>query len=130
MNIGTKGFYACILVLLGFGCVYAFSMPRVAVSPNKADMGMLHRGEKRAVSVSLRNSGHRTLRILKVDTMCECTTAEIGKRSLRPGESARIRICLDSSALSGKVDRLVCVKTNVLANGTIFIPVSCEVMGK
>lgn len=130
MKISTKNFYMCAPVLLMIGCAYVFSMPKVSISPSKVDMGTLHRGETRIVSVHLRNTGHKTLRILSVDTMCECTTADIGKRSLRTGESTEIRVRLDSSTLSGKVDRLVCVKTNALVNGTVFISVSCEVVGK
>lgn len=107
--------------------VYFYSAPKIALSQTELDLGTVPKGQKTYAALSLRNVGCRTLHILQVEALCECTIARIDKHELRPGEVANVQVQLDSTTLSGNVYRLISIQTDAPINSTVFIPMSCTV---
>ena len=58
------------------------------------------------------NSGSDTLIISNVEVQCGCTEAELSQKVLLPGESANIKVILNTTTLDGLSVRKVILYTN------------------
>ena len=73
--------------------------PRIEVTPAALDFGEILPTEKATVEYTVKNGGGSPLEILRVSTSCGCTTAEVGKTTLRPGETTPLRVTFDPQAM-------------------------------
>lgn len=101
--------------------------PRLAVSPKEYDFGKI-RQSGGAVSASFRvfNNGAEDVIIEGVATSCSCTTAEIdsegklalnesGKKTIKPGETAELKVIFDPNyhyESDGRFFRTATIKSN------------------
>src|SRR5262249_40561295 len=56
------------------------------------DFGSMERESYKSHEFTIRNEGHKPLRLEKGDSTCRCTTFEVVKAHLQPGESTRVKI--------------------------------------
>jgi hypothetical protein len=119
--------------ILGAGTGLHFgddSHPDVAVSRRVVDLGTIRQGVSAEHTFTLTNKSRRLLELADVQTSCSCTVAVPSGRSMRPGESIRLRVKLDTmhrigraggACLLGFADRVTKpLKLEVQAN--IFSP--------
>lgn len=60
-------------------------------------LGTLTTGQRAELPITLRNRTSRPLGIRRVETSCPCLRAEPMSFTVRPGESAEVRLAFDSS---------------------------------
>ncbi|GEM_PF-994875 len=73
--------------------------PRIEVTPELIEFGEISPTEKAVVEYRVRNAGGSPLEITRVSTSCGCTTAEVGKTTLLPGETTPLRVTFDPQAM-------------------------------
>ena len=67
----------------------------------------------------LKNTGTTNLEIQKVQPACGCTTAELEKKIIPPGESTKIAATLSLAGRGGEVQKPIFIESNDPANPTL-----------
>lgn len=123
---GRRGLAVVLLGVLGLvlagGYGYlrlgAQAPPRLEVTPAALDFGEIPPTEKVVVEYTVRNGGGSLLEILRVSTSCGCTTAEIEKTTLLPGETTPLRVTFDPQVMyteglfEEEILRMIYLKSN------------------
>jgi hypothetical protein len=121
---------AILLVLVLAGCGGGGAAPQVAVSPSSYDFGRV--GPEPVTTVlDIRNEGDGPLQIESVTTSCGCTTAQVGRQTVAPGEVADLTVTFDPQAHAGVVGRFVrfvYLRTNDPARPEVEIQINAEVI--
>lgn len=102
-----------LLLALIAGC--AQQPGQVALSATEYDFGVIPNTKPVSEVFEVRNTGRGKLEIAGVSTSCGCTTAEVGKRRLAPGEAAELVVTYDPQAhdgATGQFMRIVYVRTD------------------
>jgi hypothetical protein len=114
------GTLASALVLVVAGVVGVWASPadrpgRIDLSDSDFSFGVIPNTAPVGEAFEVRNVGEGTLQILGVSTSCGCTTAEIGTRTLAPGEATDLRVTFDPQAhggATGAFTRLIYVRSD------------------
>ncbi len=69
----------------------------------------------------IRNVGSDTLKILKVEPGCGCTTAPLSKTAIPPGDSAQLSVLFDTKNMIGKMIKDIAIKSNDPAKPDMLI---------
>lgn len=87
--------------------------PVIQVEPPSHDFGTIPQ-EVVSHSFTVKNNGNETLVIAEVTTSCGCTTAEIDKKKISPGDEATLTVTFDPIVhdTMGKTTRTVFLETN------------------
>lgn len=93
------------------------SLPQIEITPKSFDFGEINYGEIVEYSFKVKNLGDENLEIKRVATSCACTTAEIEKEVLSPGEEVELLVTYDTGAMSGahakgEQERIIYLKSN------------------
>ncbi|MBM4466614.1 MAG: DUF1573 domain-containing protein [Chloroflexi bacterium] len=101
---------------------YARSVPsptaqagRIKITPASWDFGEIPPTAKVSHTFTVTNVGQGPLDITGVSTSCGCTTAEVDRTRLKPGEQTTLRVTFDPQAHGGSTGRflrLVYVRSN------------------
>jgi len=102
--------------------------PRIVVEPGSFDFGETLRNKTLHKEFLIRNHGSKDLIIKKVTTDCGCTAALLKARTLKPGESAPLRVSLDTRSRRGPLKKRVLIQSNDLATRTFQITLSAKVV--
>jgi len=109
---------AAILLVLAAAVGYA-ALPqapgRVELSATNFDFGTVPNTGPVSHTFQVRNAGQGPLHIYGVSTSCGCTTAEIARRELAPGESTNLTVTYDPVAHDGALGeflRIVYVRSD------------------
>lgn len=87
------------IVLLGTVLV-GFSAPKIQVDIELYDFGVAVDGEVVEFFVTITNAGDQRLTISRVSYNCSCTSYELPKRDLNPGESVKMKIRFNTRGYS------------------------------
>lgn len=100
------------------------------VSPEKWDFGQVDVTDVVTHSFQLKNAGNADLIITKVTTSCGCTSATVGSKLLKPGESTILAVTYEPAhhGTTGPVLRLVYVDSNDPVTPELKIPVTADVV--
>ncbi len=90
---------------------------QIEITPDTFDFGEIDYGEIGKHTYQVKNLGQADLIIKKVATSCGCTTAEVSKEIIAPGQTAELIVSYDTGAMSGPhgmgdQERIIYVKTN------------------
>ena len=102
-----------LVLTLAAGC--ADQPGQVELSATEFDFGTIPNDEPVSQVFEVRNVGRGKLEITGVSTSCGCTSAEVSKRQLGPGESAALAVTSDPLAhegATGRFMRVVYVRSN------------------
>ncbi len=87
--------------------------PRIEITEPVYDFGEIFRGTKVHHSFTITNAGDEELTIGEPDPDCGCTTANVTRKSLLPGESMQIEVGVNSITLEqGELEKSVRIATN------------------
>lgn len=106
--------------------------PEIKITPNSFDFGEIKYGEVAKHTFQLKNSGKQTLEIKKVSTSCACTTAEVDKEKISPGEEVEVKVTYDTGKMSGshakgKQERTIYIKSNDPVNPQVEVMIYADV---
>jgi hypothetical protein len=86
--------------------------PRISIEPASFDFGKALPNRTLTKEFVVKNFGAEDLVIERVSTTCGCTVADGYSRVVKPGETTTLRVRLETRNYSGRVERVVAVKTN------------------
>ena len=131
-----------LAILVSGGAIYAWRIgvfepkpPRLAVLPLEYDLGKVKQsGGVVSRTFAARNEGGKDVAVSEVLTSCSCTTAEIDKKVIKPGETADLKVIFDPNYHfedEGRFFRTATVKYNrgSLAEAKIYVEVDYD-LGK
>ncbi|PKQ68595.1 DUF1573 domain-containing protein [Raineya orbicola] len=72
--------------------IFAPDAPRITFTSNTFHFGNLKMGNSVSHTFEFTNTGKKDLKILSVQTSCNCTTTLLEKKIIRPGEKGRITV--------------------------------------
>lgn len=89
----------------------------VEISPTTHDFGEVNFGEVVSKEFVIINNRSVDLEVRRIATSCACTTAEIDKMLIAPGEEAILKVTYDSGAMgrshaAGREERIVYIRSN------------------
>ena len=93
--------YSLFLLLLLLGPRHAHSAPKLVCDQPKVDLGEAETGSKVNHTYQLRNDGDEPLVIENVKAGCGCTTTQLAKNTLAPGETVALQTVLDLTMRRG-----------------------------
>ena len=102
--------------------------PKLVVSQTEFDFGTMQEGATGTRMVTLKNAGKSSLKILKVETHCGCTTIDLVESELLPNESKTIQLNFDSMFVSGQAQKEVTLYTNDPNNHIVKLYVTATVL--
>jgi len=110
-----------LAALIISGALLALLLPKLALAKAPAhltfdsdyfDFGKVEEGVEINHTFTLKNTGDSMLRIFDVSSTCGCTIPRLTKKILRPGESTRLRIVIDTAMKQDAVIKKVLVTSN------------------
>src|SRR3989344_124754 len=131
-----------LTMLAVVGAIYAWRIgvfepkpPRLAVSPLEYDLGKVKQSGGTVSHIfAVKNEGGQGAAIGEVLTSCSCTTVEIGKKIIKPGEAADLKVMFDPNYHfedEGRFFRTATIKYNgdYVAEAKIYVEVDYD-LGK
>ncbi len=97
------------------------AQPVITVRDTLFHLGDVYRDQKISRSLAIKNSGNANLHIDAVTSPCGCTTTQISKYDISPGDSAQVSFTLNSSILLGEVRKYFIIVSNDLLHRNVFI---------
>ena len=91
------------------------------------DFGKVKQGHVLEHIFVLKNDLHNTLHIESIYTPCDCTTSEVEKKDIPPGDKAEIKVKFDTEGYSGKREKHVYVRTGQKDNPTIRLIIKADI---
>lgn len=105
----------------------AGAQPGIAITPESFDFGEIDYSRIVESSFRIKNLGKEILEIKRVATSCACTTAEVLKDRIEPGEETELLVSYDTAAMGrsshgmGKQERIIYVKSNDPLNPQVTV---------
>jgi len=118
----TTALFALLLLPL-----VALAQPRIKVSPEHLEFGVLQRFETREAKVTISNTGDETLHIREVESTCGCTVPELKIKKLAPGASTIMDVQFNSKTFQGPQTKYIHIITNDPARGSIELLVTADI---
>ncbi len=102
-----------IVILATWLAACSSEPPRIVVEPTSHDLGAVPQ-QVLNLTYTVRNQGGSPLRIDKVSTSCDCTTATVDRDTIPPGGSIPLRVTLDpiQDNLYGNLLRVIYIRSN------------------
>ena len=88
------------------------TQPRLVLDAHEFDFGRIQPVPRATHVFRIRNEGGGTLKIIRLNPACGCTTTVLGKDSLEPGETADLEVALNSTGYLGSVTKTIDLVSN------------------
>jgi hypothetical protein len=113
--------------LTSFLAALAFSQPKLSLDKPEVDLGTIYGGVKKTGTITLKNIGSDTLRIISVQPGCGCTAIKQPKAFLLPGESDIVELEFNSAGSRGKVEKHLSINTNDPTSRYVDVKILAEI---
>jgi len=105
------------------------SGPHLEFNQTQHNFGKVQEGQVYSHSFQFSNTGTETLQIKDVKSSCGCAVASISSKELKPGESASLKVELDTSKRKGRMSRTLTVISNDPEDPNKVLTLYAEVEG-
>ena len=105
----------------------AAGQPALDCGPLEVDLGVVQQGRVVHAERSCRNTGVSELALLPPITACTCLSAKFDQRKLAPGGRTTLRMSLETSPLSDRVEFAVDLPLKTSDSIALTLMVSCDV---
>lgn len=78
----------------------------------EVELGVLNEGGLETFEIELTNITNASLNIEGVDTTCGCTLAEAPQGPIKPGETAKVKVTIDTRGKVGDISKMLTIKTS------------------
>jgi hypothetical protein len=106
----------------------AVGNPAITFSKTHHDFGKLSGERKVTYRFKVTNTGQAYLNITKLIPSCGCTSSNVGKWSLAPGESTEIEVGFDPRGFRGAVRKSLQIVSNDPANPSALLTFEADVV--
>lgn len=86
--------------------------PKIDFPKTQHNFGKVNEGKVYQHTFNFTNSGNSVLKIKDVKTSCGCAVAEISTKEIKPGESASLKVELDTAKRKGRMSRSITIMSN------------------
>jgi Protein of unknown function (DUF1573) len=86
--------------------------PGIEITPADHDFGKVEQNQKLETEFEIRNIGSEELNIIRISTTCGCTAALTSERLVKPGETTKLKVTLETRMYKGDIERSVSIATN------------------
>lgn len=86
--------------------------PRLEIEPGEWDFGRAAPGEVLVHQFALNNAGSQDLEIGRIASACACAAAITDRTVIPPGESATLRVTLETRRYRGVLERWLTIRSN------------------
>jgi hypothetical protein len=104
--------------------------PKIAVEPVGFDFGKALVNRTLKKEFVIRNIGTEDLVIDRVTTSCGCTAALLDDKLVKPGQSAALRVELQTLGNPGRMERKILLRSNDEAHDPLEIKVQVSVVAQ
>jgi len=104
------------------------SAPRITVEPESFDFGKALQQKTLTKEFSIRNFGNAELVIDNISTTCGCTAAVPAEKNIKPGGSTPLHVELQTRSNTGKIERIVMIRTNDPVKPVYEVKVAADVV--
>lgn len=101
-----------------------------SIDETEVDLGLFDPNVKREQSFFIKNTGDDVLRLHKGGHSCSCTTSEIRKTALSPGETTEVIVSWSGKKWSGEFWQYAAVRTNDPQHREMKLVVRGQVLAK
>ena len=118
----------CLALVLSFG--YLAAQPKIeVVGGDTYDWGVVSsKNDPLKTKIEIKNIGDKVLIISEVKASCGCTSTNLGKSELNPGESTSIDVTLRTSGNVNNIHKTIRVNSNDPNNGQQIIHLKANVV--
>ena len=117
-----KKIVASIVLLVVLSGVGVFAAPQITANESVYQFGTVLEGVVVTHTFVLTNNGDEALAITSVHTSCGCTTTDLAKKNLAPGESVNLDAILDTVGFGGRtITKMIYVESNDPANPKLVL---------
>ena len=107
------------VALLSMIATYAADSPKISVDNITHNFGTINEGVGPVNhDFVITNTGNAPLIIISATASCGCTTPDIPRQPIKPGESAKLHVTFDPIGRPGEFDKIIKVKTNIKGDRT------------
>lgn len=89
-----------------------FAGPRMEIEPELHDFGSASQNQKLIHDFTLHNVGSEDLVIRRISTSCGCTAALASEQVIPPGETATLKVTLETRKYRGQIQRSISLASN------------------
>ncbi|MDZ4832458.1 MAG: DUF1573 domain-containing protein [Candidatus Melainabacteria bacterium] len=104
--------------------------PRLDFQPDVVELGLVEEGAEVPTSFMLKNVGSEVLKIHEAHSTCGCTVPNLKEHDLKPGESTKLDIMVDTTMKQGAVTKTVEVSSNDPDMPVVSLPIKMEVKNR
>jgi hypothetical protein len=94
--------------------INAATAPAMKFETDTHDFGKIKQGDKVTYEFKYVNTGKSPLIITDAYATCGCTTPEVAKEPVQPGETSTVKVTFNSAGKSGLQDKLITIVANTL----------------
>lgn len=109
---GIFCFKTIVVALLLMACSIGFAQPRIKVTEPRKNFGFVKRGTLVKNEYEIINAGDQPLIITEAEVSCSCTTVDLPKQPVLPGQSATVVVSFNTTTVYGRQDRVVLINSN------------------
>jgi hypothetical protein len=88
--------------------------PAMKFDTEAHDFGKIKQGDKVTYEYKYTNTGKSPLIIKEAYATCGCTTPEVAKEPIQPGQASSVKVTFNSAGKSGLQDKLITVVANTV----------------
>lgn len=88
--------------------------PAMKFETEAHDFGKIKQGDKVTYEYKYTNTGKSPLIIKEAFATCGCTTPEVSKEPIQPGQTSTVKVTFNSAGKSGLQDKLITVVANTV----------------
>lgn len=104
--------------------------PRLEIEPGEWDFGRAPPGEVLVHEFVLKNTGGQDLEIGRIASACACAAAVTDRTVIPPGETATLRVTLETRRYRGVLERWLTIRSNASRAATrLKVRVYVETVG-
>lgn len=105
------------VLLAALAAIFTFSVsahagPRLELSMDAWDFGVIYQWTSPSVTIGIKNPGDEPLEISDVKASCGCTATFLSSKRIMPGDKGFLKIEFASYTVTGRINKLVRLTTN------------------
>lgn len=104
--------------------------PQIAFEPQSVDLGKVEEGVEIKTFFMIKNEGKKDLKIHEAHSTCGCTVPVLKQNELKPGESTKLDVTVDTSMKQGLVTKSIEVSSNDPASPVVSLPIKLDVKNR
>jgi hypothetical protein len=110
-----------LVLVVFFTVTNSHAQAKIKFKETKKDLGTVTKGEVVSAEYEFTNEGDQPLILTNYEVECSCTTADLPKQPIAPGQSGKITVKFDTKSAYDRQDRKVVIVSNAKNSASVRI---------